>query len=233
MPGWPRGTGGMVTLRKPWPVGLLVLALATYVVMWVGWATPWSWVVSADEAALAATHRFGLLHPSWITMWNVLCTAFAPLVIRVLTLGVIGWALIRGQRRAALFLFVSVELSAVVTEVAKALANRPRPVTALVKADSTSFPSGHALGTMVAVLALLTVGLPLVSPPVRRWLIGAGVAVVVLVGVGRVMLNVHNPSDVVAGWALGYAYFAACYPLLGRWPVTARDEIPVALGSSP
>ena len=152
MPGWPRGTGGMVTLRKPWPVGLLVLALATYVVMWVGWATPWSWVVSADEAALAATHRFGLLHPSWITMWNVLCTAFAPLVIRVLTLGVIGWALIRGQRRAALFLFVSVELSAVVTEVAKALANRPRPVTALVKADSTSFPSGHALGTMVAVL---------------------------------------------------------------------------------
>jgi membrane-associated phospholipid phosphatase len=223
----------MVTLRRPWLVGLLVLALLGYAAMWLGWATPWTWLVAGDEAALAATHRFGWQHPDWITLWNVSCNVLSPVMIRIVTLGVIGWALMRGQRRAALFLFVSVELSALLTELAKALANRPRPVTAMVAAHSTSFPSGHALGTMVAVLALLTIGLPLVSPPARRWLIGAGVAVVVLVGVGRVMLNVHNPSDVVAGWALGYAYFAGCYLLLGRRLLTATDEIPVALGSSP
>ena len=63
---------------------------------------------------------------------------------------------------------------ALLTELAKALADRPRPVTALVYASSTSFPSGHALGTMVAVLALLVVGLPLVSSAWRWPLIGAG-----------------------------------------------------------
>ncbi|MCW2588019.1 MAG: putative rane protein [Mycobacterium sp.] len=223
----------MVTLRKPWLVGLLALAVVVYVSMWLGWSMPWAWVVSADDAALAATHRFGLAHPAWITSWDVLCTAFSPLTFRVLTLGLVVWALMRGQRRVALFLFVSVELSAVLTELAKAAANRPRPATAMVVATSTSFPSGHALGTMVAVPALLLIALPLVRPTFRRWLIGAGVAIVLAVGTGRVMLNVHNPSDVVAGWALGYVYFVGCLLLLVPRRVKAAVETPAALGSAP
>jgi membrane-associated phospholipid phosphatase len=223
----------MVTLRKPWLVGLLALAVVVYVSTWLGWSMPWAWVVSADDAALAATHRFGLAHPAWIASWDVLCTAFSPLTFRVLTLGLVVWALMRGQRRLALFLFVSVELSAVLTELAKAAANRPRPATAMVVATSTSFPSGHALGTMVAVLALLLIALPLVRPTFRRWLIGAGVAIVLAVGTGRVMLNVHNPSDVVAGWALGYVYFVGCLLLLVPRRVKAAVETPAALGSAP
>ena len=46
--------------------------------------------------------------------------------------------------------------------------------------------------------------------PLRTWLIALGAVIVVAIGVGRVVLNVHHPSDVVAGWALGYAYFVAC-----------------------
>ena len=46
--------------------------------------------------------------------------------------------------------------------------------------------------------------------PLRLWLITLGAVAVVAIGVGRVVLNVHHPSDVVAGWALGYAYFVAC-----------------------
>ena len=53
-----------------------------------------------------------------------------------------------------MFLVVSVELSGLVTEAAKAAVNRPRPVEALVDAWGSSFPSGHALGVMVSVLAL-------------------------------------------------------------------------------
>jgi membrane-associated phospholipid phosphatase len=223
----------MVTFRKPWLIGLPTLALVVYVAMWLGWSMPWSWVVAVDDAALAVSHRFGLLHPGWITSWDVVCTVLSPLTFRLLTVGLIVWALMRGQRRLALFLFVSVELAAVLTELAKAAANRPRPATAMVAATSTSFPSGHAVGTMVAVLALLAVGLPLVRPRVRRWLIGAGVVIVVVVGVGRVVLNVHNPSDVVAGWALGYLYFTGCLLLLVRLRVTAADETPATLGSAP
>jgi len=103
----------------------------------------------------------------------------------------------------------------------------------LVSAPSTSFPSGHALGVMVGVLTLLTVILPVVRRRLRGWLIALGAVVVILIGVGRVVLNVHYPSDVVAGWAFGYAYFVACLLMVPpKQPVTVSDETPAALGTA-
>jgi membrane-associated phospholipid phosphatase len=72
-----------------------------------------------------------------------------------------------------------------------------------------------------------------VRRPLRALLVACGAAVVVLIGVGRVVLNVHYPSDVLAGWALGYAYFVACLLMVPpSRPVTVTDEIPAALGTS-
>jgi undecaprenyl-diphosphatase len=132
-----------------------------------------------------------------------------------------------------MFLVLTIELSAVTTELAKFLVNRPRPDTALVHALSTSFPSGHALGVMVSVLALSALAWPGIRPQLRAWWVAAGVLVVVAIGVGRVVLNVHHPSDVVAGWALGYAWFVAVYLLYPPYPpVTAADETPAVRGSA-
>jgi undecaprenyl-diphosphatase len=103
----------------------------------------------------------------------------------------------------------------------------------MVSALSTSFPSGHALGVMVSVAALLTVVLPVVRPALRGWLVALGIAVILVVGIGRVVLNVHHPSDVIAGWALGYAYFVAC--LLLVWPsvpVIERAAKPAVLDNA-
>jgi membrane-associated phospholipid phosphatase len=213
--------------------GLAVLAVAVYLVMWFGWKLGWPWVMTADASALDAAHRIGVEHPGWVISWNVLCTVFSPMTFRVLTLGLIVFALVRRQFRPALFLFLSVELSALVTEVAKWLADRPRPDTAMVHALGTSFPSGHALGSMVAVLALAAVLAPHVRRSLWPWATAAAVLIVVLVGAGRVALNVHHPSDVVAGWALGYLYFAVCLPVLRkRDPVTATDGTPAAPGTA-
>jgi undecaprenyl-diphosphatase len=83
---------------------------------------------------------------------------------------------------------------------------------------------------MVGVLALLTVVLPVIHRPLRVWLVAIGALTVIAIGVGRVVLNVHHPSDVVAGWALGYAYFVACVLMVPpSRPVTVTDEIPEAL----
>nr|WP_319455924.1 MULTISPECIES: phosphatase PAP2 family protein [unclassified Mycobacterium] len=210
----------------------VVAAVTLYVAAWIGWSAQWGWLIAVDYAALDVTHRFGLAHPGWVTFWNALCTVFSPVTFRVLVLGLIVWALMRRQRRVALFLFVSVELTGALTELAKFAADRPRPATALVSASSTSFPSGHAVGTMAAVLALLAVALPAVGRSYRTTLIGAGVLIVVAVGVGRVVLNVHHPSDIVAGWALGYLWFVLCVALLPP-RFTAADETPAARDSSP
>lgn len=186
-----------------------------------------------DRSALDPLYAYGAPRPGWVAFWDVFCTVLGPAAFRLATLVVIVLALVRRNRRVALFLVVSVELSGVITEAAKAAANRPRPAGALVHAWGSSFPSGHALGVMVAVLALLTLMSPITREPLRTCLIVIGAIVVVAIGVGRVVLNVHHPSDVLAGWALGYVWFVVCLLIVPpAAPITEADETPAAPGSS-
>ena len=200
-------------------------AVAVYAAMWIGYVLQWNWLTVLDSSALAVLHRYGVEHPGWVMSWFVFCALFGPTAFRLVALVVIVVALTRRNLSAALFLVISVELSGLITEIAKQAADRPRPASALVSAPSTSFPSGHAVGVMVGVLALLTVLWPMLRRPLRIWLIALGAVVVFAIGVGRVVLNVHYPSDVVAGWALGYAYFVACVLMVPPWPpLTAADR---------
>jgi membrane-associated phospholipid phosphatase len=205
-----------------------------YALMWTGYVLQWNWLTTIDSSALDALHRYGIAHPAWVTSWNVFCTVLGPTAFRLLALVMIVVALVRRNLRVALFLVISVELSGLVIEIAKQAAHRPRPVSALVPAPSTAFPSGHATGVMIGVLAVLTVALPVLRRPLRAWLIALGVAVIIAVGIGRVVLNVHYPSDVMAGWALGYAYFVACLLMVApSRPITEADETPAAPGTAP
>jgi membrane-associated phospholipid phosphatase len=209
----------------------VVTAVAVYALMWIGYGLKWTWLASFDEAGLAAPYRYGTSHPDWVADWDVFCTVLSPVTFRIVALLVIVFALVRRHVRIAVFLLLTVELSSLVTEGAKNLADRPRPLTALAYAPSTSFPSGHALGVMVGVLALLAVAWPLLRGPLRTWSVVVGAVVIVAIGVGRVVLNVHHPSDVVAGWALGYAYFVVCWLVVPPYPtVTEVDGTPVAPG---
>lgn len=222
-----------MTPSKTWLIASAVLAVAVYALLWIGYASHWNWVTTADSSLLEIGHRHGVAHPGWVIGWNVFCTVLGPTAFRLLTVVVIIFSLVRRNVRVAMFLVISVELSGLITEIAKYAASRPRPTTALVIAPSTSFPSGHALGVMVGVLALLTVVLPVVRCPLRAWLVALGAVTVAAIGIGRVVLNVHYPSDVLAGWALGYAYFVACLLMVPpSRPVTVTDETPAALGTA-
>lgn len=211
--------------------GLSALAVAVYVGAWIGWRVGWSWLATIDSTTLAVAHRIGAEHPAWAIFWNAWCTVFSPGVFRLVTVALIVYALVRRDWRVAVFLLLTVELSGPLTELAKHFADRPRPATAMVYASSTSFPSGHALGTMACVLALAVVLLPHVRRGLWPWLIAAGVVIVVSVGLGRVALNVHHLSDVVAGWALGYLYFTLCLPVLSRRAVITGGETPATPGT--
>jgi len=222
-----------VTTRKTWLIASAALAVAVFALLWVGYASKWAWLATIDASLLNAGHRYAVDHPGWVTAWDVFCTVLGPTAFRLLTLVLIVFALVRRNLRVAMFLVISVELTGIITEIAKYAASRPRPSTALVTALSSSFPSGHALGVVAAVLALLTVVLPVVRRPLRCWLIALGAVVVIAVGVGRVVLNVHYPSDVIAGWAFGYAYFVACLLMVPpSRPVTVADETPATLDTA-
>ena len=205
---------------------LAAVAVVVYAALWVGFAQHWHWLASFDDAVLTLFHDYGVKHPLWLRFWDVFCTVFGPDGFRLVGIGFIVFALLRRNVRVALFLVLTIEVSGLVTLGAKDLADRPRPATALATAASTSFPSGHALAVMAAVLALLTIS----AGRARVLWTALGALVVIAVGVGRVVLNVHYPSDVVAGWALGYVWYLCCLLVIRPLPLTAAGgEIPQAL----
>ncbi len=222
-----------MTSRTAWTVGTAGLAMAAYALLWVGYVSGWAWLAALDSSALDVAYRYGSTHHGWVTGWYIFCTALGPGAFRVAGVVVVVVLLVRRHWRAAGFVVLTVEASGILTQLAKAAADRPRPATQLVAAASTSFPSGHALGVTVSVLALLAMAWPTLRPGLRPWLLGVGVVVIVAIGVGRVVLNVHHPSDVLAGWALGYAYVVACWLLLPPWGrVSDADETPPAPDSA-
>lgn len=64
----------------------------------------------------------------------------------------------------------------------------------------------------------MTVLWPLLAPRARVAVIAVGAALVLLVGLARVGLNVHRPSDVIAGWSLGLLYYVVCMALVPPRP---------------
>jgi membrane-associated phospholipid phosphatase len=126
-----------------------------------------------------------------------------------LALAVAAWLAIRGERRRAVWLVVTVTTGRLVVEGVKLLAQRPRPPVAdqLDRVTSWSFPSSHSAGTMLTCMALaLLAG--------RRWpAVGAALLAAVAIGWSRIALGVHWPSDVVAGWGFGLLWVG----IAARW----------------
>lgn len=209
--------GELVTVRTRWLIG--VVAAVGYGLLWLGWVGHWSWPAMVDASLLDPAYRYGAAHPDWVLGWRWVCFIFGPWTFQLVAVVIAVVALVRRQRRTAIFLMVGVVLSGLLTELAKDVAQRSRPLTALAHEPSWSFPSGHALGTMAGALGLCAV--------FRLWgvarlkLIEVVCAVIVLtIGVGRVMLNVHHPTDVLAGWLLALMWFLVCLPILTSGPAT-------------
>ena len=126
--------------------------------------------------------------------------------------------LARRQWQAAAVFCLSVGGSMVLTQVIKRLVARPRPALwASIRPEHTlSFPSGHAMDTAAIATALLFLCWGLRA---RGWVSTAAVLFSLAVGWARMYLGVHNPSDVLAGWAAAVAWVAAVQ-LLARLRLT-------------
>ena len=98
--------------------------------------------------------------------------------------------------------------------VMKGLFQRPRPLhSEILSSQSWSFPSGHAMASLVAygmLVYLLTVLVPGLGR--RRLAIVAGCAVLLILAIGwsRIYLGVHHFSDVIGGYAAGTLWLSAC-----------------------
>jgi membrane-associated phospholipid phosphatase len=143
---------------------------------------------------------------------------------------------LRRRFRDGLFFGIAVAGSAILNIVAKNYFARMRPDLWLSLTPETtySFPSGHAMGSATLGMALIL----LFWPTRWRWpMTAASLVFVFLVGVSRVYLGVHYPSDILAGWSAAIAWVFGMYVLVDRKappppPSAAPSKDTVGTGSA-
>lgn len=179
----------------------------------------WDPLRRLDQGVAQSLNDVAVRDPLLVSALRLVSDVFSPTAFRLvaLVLVVVLWR--RGLTRLAVWVLVTVGGSGLVDEVAKLVAGRQRPVLdhPVATARGLSYPSGHALGSLVGVCVLLLVLLPVVPPRWRRAARAAGVLVVLAVGAARVGLGVHYVSDVVGGWLLGAAWLVATTTAFSAW----------------
>lgn len=210
-------------LSAEWPI-LLALLIPT--------AAIWAFIALADEVVEGETSSIDTaivlalrnpadladpLGPKWLEEMMRDFTALGGVaVLTLITIGTAGYLLLIRKRRAALAMTLAVAGGMLVSSLLKLGFSRPRPELVPHEAYvyTTSFPSGHSMMSAVVYLTLaVMVARVQTDWHAKIFVLAMAVLICLMVGVSRVYLGVHWPTDVLAGWALGAAW------AIGWWAV--------------
>ncbi|MBL8576846.1 MAG: phosphatase PAP2 family protein [Mesorhizobium sp.] len=168
------------------------------------------------------------LGPPWLVEAVRDITALGSVSVLVLvTAAAIFYLLLIRRGREALMILVAVGGGQIVSSLLKIGIDRPRPdlVSHLVQVQTLSFPSGHA---MMSAVTYLTLGVMIagIAPGkvTKAYVLFMAVLITLMVGVSRLYLGVHWPSDVLAGWFAGFAWVMLYWLVLRRF--ARRPEAP-------
>jgi undecaprenyl-diphosphatase len=152
--------------------------------------------------------------PAWLEEMMRDFTAMGSTgVLTLMVLAIAGFLAMTRKAHAALFVLVSVAGGVLVSQTMKWAYARPRPdlVPHGAEVFSASFPSGHS---MMAAVVYLTLGALLARTQtdraVKAYVLVVAMVLTALVGMSRVYLGVHWPTDVLAGWTLGGLWALLC-----------------------
>jgi undecaprenyl-diphosphatase len=143
--------------------------------------------------------------------------SFTGLGFMLVTAALVLWKC--EHRPLALGLIVTIVSGVLASTALKILIGRNRPdiVEHAALTFTASFPSGHAFLSSVTLLSIAGfVGLAAKRDDITRLCVILAWVMIVLIGVSRIYLGVHWPTDVVAGWCLGTAWSSLAVALLGR-----------------
>lgn len=209
------------------PVVLALLLLGTLSTM--------AFIKIADEVLLGRTQNFDQwalkilrnpqnaadpIGPRWVKEMGRDATALGGMAwLTFTTVIVAGYLAISRKFQMLMFTVGAISSGAVVSLGLKTLFDRPRPdlVPYLSQIYSSSFPSAHS---MLAAVVYLTLGslLAAVTPDriLKAYIMFVAVMLTIFVGLSRVYLGVHYPTDVLAGWLAGLIWALACW-FIARW----------------
>ncbi|HTF98576.1 MAG TPA: phosphatase PAP2 family protein [Cellvibrio sp.] len=140
-------------------------------------------------------------------------------ILILLTIAVLGYLILDKKPRLAAVVLIATLGALCVSSILKKTIDRERPdlVPHHTVVYTASFPSGHS---MLSASTYLTLGALLVTTQRRKrikiFILSFCTTITLLVGISRVYLGVHWPTDVLAGWTAGAGWALACW-LLARW----------------
>ncbi len=160
---------------------------------------------SSDPAATSG--------PAWLqAMARDVTSLGSAFVLGTLVTIVVGFLMLAGKLRTSLLVLLSTVSGTLTMLLLKQAFDRPRP-SLLIRGDhavAASFPSGHAMVSTLVYLtlaALITRLLP--STVLKLYVLAAALLLSVLIGLSRIYLGMHWPTDVMAGWAAGATWALA------------------------
>lgn len=200
-------------------IGVLLAAMATFAFVEIAGHVLQGNTTAFDRplmlALRSASNITDPIGPRWLEEVARDITALGSNVILVIvTASVAVFLLLAHKRGAAWLVLASVGGGAALSSLLKLGFQRSRPdlVPHAVEVYTASFPSGHA---MLSAVTYLTLGALLmrVQPgwAVKIYILSLAVLITFLVGVSRVYLGVHWPTDVLAGWSIGAAWALLCW----------------------
>ena len=172
-----------------------------------------------DRAVLLALRHpaapYDPIGPRWMTEVARDVTGLGGnAILLFVTLAVAGYLALVRKRAAALLVLVTVGGGVALSTLLKHAFQRPRPdlVPHGVEVYSASFPSGHAMLSAVTYLTLAALLIQVqVQWRAKTYVLMLAVLVTLLIGISRVYLGVHWPTDVLAGWCIGAAWALLCW----------------------
>jgi undecaprenyl-diphosphatase len=228
--------------------GSLLGALGIFLVAGVIVAAFLTWVFSelAERVMSGGTQAFDEAILRWMSAHH--SKALTSTMLEITTLGT-GTVLLMivcvaalfltltNHKYSALLLLVATGGGLLLDMVLKLHFNRPRPHVFIwgTQAFGSSFPSGHAMGATITYSMVAYLAARLHRRAWARWLtMLVALLVILLIGVSRMYLGVHYPSDVLAGFIMGLAWAAFCMATLEaiqrfadrRRPQLKEDEEP-------
>jgi undecaprenyl-diphosphatase len=208
MGSWARMSSAAATRRSLAPLAIVTAAAFLFAFLLIVVRLQWGPLEAADHRAAAGLNSLVAGHAAAVSVVKAVTWLGSSGVLWTVT-GTAAVALaIRRRWRLAIYLLVAGAGALTLDPVLKALVGRLRPVVAdpIAYGTGDSFPSGHALGSIVCYGALFLVFLPATRGKWRRLFTVAIVTLIVAIGASRLLLGVHYLSDVLGAWALGITW---------------------------
>ena len=235
-------------LAAPKELRLVALLLAFALAIWLSTlaiaAIGFTRIHALDERILLAMREPGdpavPIGPPWLLTAAREFTALGSGTVLLTLIVAVGGYLWLEQRYGILTLvFVSTFGGMAISSYLKIFFGRPRPsvVPHLAPVTSPSFPSGHSL---VSAVVYMTLGVLLTRVTTdrraKRYFVVLAATITVLIGVSRMYVGVHYPTDVLAGWAIGLIWALACGTIareLQRRRVIRPEPVPLIPAEQP